>query len=124
MSSNKTYQSPSRAPEYRLHRFVESADVADDTEQMHGMLMQDARWANIQVIPVNGANPDFEVMFWSEEAGKFISSYTPLTFSGMGVNTPFEFTVEVNGRRIWVKVPSLSSGSCKIYVSSFNTNQR
>jgi hypothetical protein len=122
--SGRTFQNPERAPEYNLHREVAAADVAADTVKAHGMVMQDYRYANIQVVPAGGANPDIEVMFWSEEAGAFISEHTALAFSGIGVNTPYEVTVDANGRRLWVMVPTMAAGSCKIFVGGFKTSQR
>jgi hypothetical protein len=113
-----------RAPEYGLHREVDAPDAAASTVKNHGMVMQDYRWANVQVVPAGGANPDIEVMFWSDEAGAFVSEHTPLSFSGIGVNTPYEATVEANGRRIWVKVPTMAAGTCKIFVGGFKTSQK
>lgn len=115
----KTYQSPGNAPEYNLHREVAAADAAADTVKNHGMVMQDYEYANIQVVPTGGANPDIEVLVWCEEAGAFISEHDALVFGGAGVDTPYEVEVEVRGRRIWIMVPTMAAGSCKIFVGGF-----
>ena len=121
--TERLFSNPLRAPEYNLHRVVDAVDAAADTVKAHGMLMQDYKYANIGVVPAGGADPDIEVMFWSDEAGAFISAHTALAFSGIGANTPYEVTVEANGRRIWVMVPTLAAGSCKILVGGFKSLQ-
>jgi hypothetical protein len=75
--------------------------------------------AHVQVIPTGGANPSIEVMFWSEAASMFVSAAPKLTTAGQGVDTPYEVTVPVAGRRMLVSITAIGAGSCDIYVAAF-----
>jgi len=117
----RTYNSPERGSEYRLHRDGAAVDSTDSDEQAHGMNMHGFRFANIQVVPNTGANPTTEVMFWSEAAEKFIKANTAIIKAGLGANIPYEYSVEANGRIIWVKV---TVGAAKVYVSGWDNEYR
>lgn len=82
--------------------------------------MDGYQFANVQVIPSGGANPNLEIMWWSEAANQFIQEHTPLTKAGVGIDTPFEFTVECFGRNMFVAVTTLAAGKAEIYVSGFD----
>lgn len=110
---------PQQAPMYTLYRDVASNDSTPETDKKQGMNMSGYKTANIQVFPEGGGNPTIDVHFWSEEAGKFIQGTTAISKAGVGVNVPHEFSVDVNGRMIYLVVSSLSAGSVKLLVSGF-----
>ena len=99
------------APDYAIHRKdVAAVDTLPETEELHGMNMQGFEVAHIQVIPSGGADPDVEVLYWSPQAGEFIVVDPADTRTGAGVDTPYEFTVQVRGRLIFVAVTTLAAG--------------
>ena len=119
--AKEVFNSPKRAPEYVLYRDVNVVDSADSTVKAHGMNMAGFRFANIQVVPDAGQNPTTEVMFWSEEADKFIKEHVALIKTGIGSATPYEFSVDANGRIFWVKQ---TVGTGKIFVSGWEEEHR
>lgn len=112
--------SPQKSPTYTLYRdAVATNDTLPVTNINLGINMSNYKTANIQVVPSGGANPTIGVLFWSEEAEKFIQETTAISKTGVGANTPHEFSVDANGRILFVAVSSLSAGSVKILVSGF-----
>lgn len=122
--SEETKRSPSHAPDYALHRYVaEANDTLPETAKQHGMNMHGFQHANIQVVPDTGTpDPSIKVLFWSDKADKFVETHMGLSFSGKGAGTPYETTVECNGRVMFVAVVAgMSAGKvCRVYVSGFN----
>lgn len=115
-------QSIQKSPEYVLHRDgVSSADSTVNSYN-HGINTSHYDKANIQVVPSGGANPNVEVLWWSEEASKFISEHTAIAKNGVGANTPFEFTVDCLSRVMFVSVTTIAAGSVKIFVSGAGLN--
>ena len=105
MASTETTRNPLQAPEYACHRIVkDAADSLPETNKARGINMHQALRALIQVVPSGGANPNVAVLWWSEEAGKFVQEHTAITKVGIGVNTPYEFDVDANGRIMFVAV--------------------
>lgn len=98
--------SPSLAPNFTLHRTksgsVDSIPAGIPVLPSAGMNMTGFLRAVIQIVPTAGttAAADATVYFWSEKAGKFVVS--SLAKTAPAVNTPYQFSVEVNGGIIWV----------------------
>lgn len=109
------------APNYGLHREnIAVVDAGNITNKKKGINCGAYRYANIQVVPLTGAgNPTVEVLFWSEKAGKFIKAHTALTKAGIGAGVPYEFTVECNGRIMFVFVTGTLTGGVNVYVSGY-----
>ena len=110
--------SPKIAPDYGHHRVdVGLADTLPETERNHGMNMGAYRKANIQVVPGPTSNPTATVLFWSSAASAFVAEHTPIVRTGMGVGVPYEFTVEPNGRIIFVALSgTVNSGANAVNV--------
>jgi hypothetical protein len=107
MASTETTRNPSQSPEYSCHRIVKNAaDSLPETNTARGINMRAALRALIQVVPSGGANPTITVQWWSEEAGKFVQEHTAITKAGVGINTPYEFALDCNGRIMFVAVTS------------------
>lgn len=117
MASTETTRNPQEAPEYSCHRIVKNAaDGASQTTKELGINMRGALRALIQVVPSGGANPNVAVSWWSEEAGAFIQEHTPITKAGVGVNVPYEFAVDANGRIMLVTVTAGIAGGQTVRV--------
>lgn len=109
------------APDYGLHRKkLVTADTGTITNKKRGINCGSYRFANIQVVPYTGTpNPTVEVLFWSEKASKFIHANTALSKTGIGAGVPYEFTVECNGRLMFVFVTGTLTGGVDVYVSGY-----
>jgi hypothetical protein len=92
------------APDSTPWRTVTGAVDAVFDSQGIGVNAGQYRFVNVEVLPSGGANPNLEVLFWSDLAGAFVSENVALTKNGIGVDTPFTFTVEANGRIFLVAV--------------------
>jgi hypothetical protein len=77
----------------------------------------------VQVVPSGGANPSVAVFWWSEEAEKFVQEHVALAKAGVGVNAPYEFTVESRGRIMFVAVTAIAAGTVDVYVSGFDPHK-
>ena len=115
--------SPQLTPDYGHHRSeVETADSLPNTTRPHGINMGSYRVANVQVVPGPTSNPTATVLWWSEAAGAFIQEHTPIVRAGVGAGVPYEFTVEPNGRIMYVALSgTINSGvnAVNVYVSGF-----
>jgi hypothetical protein len=80
--------------------------------------------ANVQVVPEGGANPSVSVYWWSDAANAFVQEHVPITKAGVGINTPFEFSVQANGRIMFVAIAAISAGSASVYVSGHDVEKR
>lgn len=117
----ETQGNPFQAPSYARHRSgIAALDVAAITKRERGINMASHAQGHVQVVPSSGANPDVEVLWWSEEASQFISENPAIAKSGAGIDTPYEFTVEARGRIMFVSVTGGATGSIEIMVSGFN----
>jgi hypothetical protein len=120
--ADETTRSPTSAPAYVLHRKInDAADSLPVTDRLRGINMRSYSHAHVQVVPSGGANPPARVMFWSEEAGKFINAHTALTWAAGGINTPYEFTVECRGREMIVVCESgiAATQQVKVFVAGY-----
>lgn len=116
--------SPHSAPEYSLHReAVTAPDVIANVIKKHGCNASMYNYVHVQIIPTSGANPNVAIWWWSEEADLFIQQHTPITYAGVGANTPYEFTVEPKGRIFFVQVAAISAGTVNILTSGFERHQ-
>lgn len=106
-----------RAPNYSEHRKdVDTADTVFNDVDM-GIKMTDYKKAHIQVVPSGGANPTVKVKWWSEAAQLFIDEHTAISKAGVGVNTPYEFTVDCEGRIMLVDIDAIAAGTASVYVA-------
>lgn len=117
------HSSPELAPKYNFIRSVTAVDVPANLTRKHGVNAGMYRFAHVQVIPSGGGNPTVEIMWWSEAAAKFVKEHVALVKAGIGVNTPFEFSIEPRGRIFAVVVTVLAAGQADIYVSGFQHEQ-
>ena len=114
--------SASMSPEFVLYRTVAGADDSGTfSAKSQGINMADFAEAIVQVIPSAGIDPDATVYFWSEEAAKFIKANPDIVFSGIGAGEPYQFTVAVKGRIMFVAVAgTLGVGdSAKVMVAGW-----
>lgn len=113
--------STQKAPEYAIHRnAIAAPDTIANIKMAQGVNMSGYTNANIQVVPSGGANPNVAVYWWSETANKFIQEHTPITKAGIGVDTPYEFTVNCYGRIMFVAVAVIAAGIASVAISGFN----
>lgn len=116
----ETQGNPLQAPFYARHRSGIDALDGTITERARGINMAQHAQAHVQVLPSSSANPTVEVLWWSEEASRFISENPVLTKAGAGADAPYEFTVDARGRIMFVAVTAGATGSIEIMVSGFN----
>lgn len=110
------------APKYSIHRNgITAADGAASTNERDGESFAGYDLGIVQIIPSGGANPTVELMVWSEAAGKFISANPAASKTGLGADTPYEFTFTAAGRKFWVMVTALAAGSVDVYVAGHRT---
>lgn len=109
--------SPSTAPVFTRHRTVKvTPDSAPITDKKRGMNMLGYEKAHIQIIPSTGITPTAEVLFWSEAASKFISEQTAISKPSPGAGVASEFTVDVQGRVIFVYITGTIGASKQVDV--------
>jgi len=99
--------SPSTSPVFTIHRVVkDSADAGDITNRALGMNMHGYRSGAIRVVPSANANPIVEVLFWSGEAGKFISRVHAVETGAFGAGVAFDLSFRAFGGVVFVRVKS------------------
>lgn len=97
--------SPASSPVYTIHRVVhDAADSGDVTKASRGMNFYGFRTGTVRVVPSVSAQPSVEVLFWSEEAGKFISRFPKVESGGFGAGVPFELSFAAFGGVAFLKV--------------------
>ncbi len=115
--------SPKIAPDYGHHRKdVGTVDVIANAVRNHGINMGAYRLVNIQVVPGPTSNPTATVYWWSEAASAFVQEHTPITRAGLGVGVPYEFTVDANGRIMYVALTGTINGGANavnVHVSGY-----
>lgn len=120
-----TSRGPGNAPNFNTHRTgVTATDTIANVTARQGMNMEGYEHAHIQVIPSGGANPTVQVYYWAPgvgSSGAWIREHTAATFAGVGADTPFGFTVQPRGRKMFVAVTTLAGGSVRIDVAGFRT---
>lgn len=112
------------APEYGHHRQnITVADTPPEDVEAHGVNCADHRYALVQVIPKGaGGNPTATVYFWSETKGEFIAPHTALAYAGKGAGVPYEFDVDVKGRKMFIGLTGTLTGGIDVYVSGYGLN--
>ncbi|KXH75412.1 MAG: hypothetical protein AM326_03410 [Candidatus Thorarchaeota archaeon SMTZ-45] len=121
--SEELVGSLSHTPVYAYHRYLSgSSDTLPETVKRHGLNTEGFKFAHVQVVPSDGANPNVKVLFWSDKAAKFVEKHSSLSFAGKGVDVAFEFDVECNGRTMFVSIPSgVTAGQkCRVYAAGFH----
>lgn len=99
--------SPSTSPVFTIHRIVkDSADAGDITNRALGMNMHGYKTGVLRVVPSANANPIIEVLFWSGEAGKFVSRVYPVESGAFGDGAAFDLSFKAFGSVVFVKVRS------------------
>lgn len=107
------------APQNKMYRAaVAAVDTVFDDQKM-GLNCGERSTLHVNVIPSGGANPTVEVLFWSDAAGRFIKAHTALTRAGIGADTPFAFSVDPQGRIVFIAVTVLAGGAVAIETSSY-----
>jgi len=116
--------SPASAPEYNVHREdIATADVIANVVKKHGCNAYMYRYVHVQVVPEGGANPDVAVWWWSDKVDSFVQEHVPIAKSGVGANTPYEFTIEPRGRIFFVQIAAIVAGSVSVLTSGFERHQ-
>lgn len=117
-------QSPLRAPDYVLYRFISAQDGAPQlADQNQGINGRNYKWLNFQVVPVNVAkrpigddfssvaaaavtNPSVRVRYWCNKMNAWIKTNPDVTFAGTGTGAAYEFSVQNNGRDVMIELTS------------------
>lgn len=114
-------QSVTVAPGMILYRAgIAAVDTLPEANQKLGVNFGHYETAHVNVIPSGGADPDVEVLYWSDAAGAFIREHVALTKAGVGADTPFSFTFPVGGRIAFIAVTTLAGGAVDIEVAGYN----
>lgn len=110
---------------WSLHRegvtAVDTLPLTGVAAKKRGMNMQGYDTALIEVMPSGTANPTVTVLYWSQRLERFVREHTNLVFTGVGADTPFQFSVECRGRVMFVAVTTLAAGSVNIGVAGART---
>lgn len=116
----QTTRTPKSTPDFAPHREVTAPDSSPVTvtDKALGMNMAGAPRAVIQVVPETGDSPSIEVLFWSEEAGKFVRAHTALAFAGVGASVPYVVQIQADGQVLFVAVTAGIATGCKIFVAA------
>lgn len=108
------------APKYTLHRQNVIAPDGAITNDMQGFNASGYEKLHVQVVAEDGANPSVEVLVWSSQLGQFISCHTPLAFTGKGVDTSYEFTIDALGRQMFVAVTAIAAGTASVHIAGWH----
>lgn len=111
-----------KAPDYKLYRTLSAVDTIPATDKNQGLNCQNYETVHFEVVPTVACNPAFELMFWSEAAGKFVSAHTPVTLSQKGAGVAYTYSYDVKGRIVLLAATTLAAGSVSIYTNAFGTN--
>ena len=115
--------SPAQAPDWQLCRVVDAQDATFDEKKMgvNCGTYQRVRFSVVPydkdptiddtAVPGGTANPDIEVLIWSESAGAFLSFDDPIIKSGAGAGTAYMVDVEnANGAILLLAITNALSG--------------
>jgi hypothetical protein len=109
-----------KAPGFSLYRNVTVDDGLPLIDPLLALNTVELDDLTIQVIPQTNSNPVVSILFWSQEATKFVAAHgSGYTFSAKGAGIPWVATVKTYGLKVIVAVTGgMSSGeTCKILVS-------
>jgi hypothetical protein len=110
---------PKHSPIFTVHRTITAIDASAITTRNWGMVMAGFEKAIIKVVPTATADVDIEAMFWSNSASKFIVANPRLQATGLGAGVGYDYTVDVNGRRLFVYVTGTIGTGVEIQVAGF-----
>lgn len=96
--------SAQRSPIFTVHRTRTAVDAGIITTRGWGMVMAEFKTAIIRVVPTPTANITVQAMFWSASSGRFIPANPALQQAGVGAGVPYDYTIEVNGRVLFVYI--------------------
>jgi hypothetical protein len=114
-------QNTTQAPDSKLYRTVAANDAGPFTDKKQGLNCGQYNRLSVEVAPSGGDNPTVEVLVWSEAAGAFVKTNPAFTKTGLGVNTPYVFTFDCDGRIVFIAVNSGAGvGETKIATSGFD----
>jgi hypothetical protein len=117
-------QNTTQAPYSKLYRTVVANDVLPVTDKKQGLNCGQYNRLSVEVIPSGGDNPTVAVLIWSEEAGAFIALNPAFTKAGVGVDTPYAFTFDCDGRIVFIAVTAGGgAGETKIATSGFDMSE-
>jgi hypothetical protein len=125
-------RAPAYAPDWQLHRVTNAQDTVF-TEKKHGVNCGHYKSVRFAIVPYDNdptrvpgatpggsANPNVEVMIWSESAGEFLSFPTALTGTGVGAGDPYMVDVEnANGAILFVAVTAAPGGVVAISAQGY-----
>jgi len=99
------------SPDFRLHRdavtTVDALPVTDKNMGVNGS-GYDEGLANLKVGAGGGVT--FEVLYWSDLAGAFISESSPITFA-VGASSAMAVQFPIKGRRFFISVNINAAGA-------------
>lgn len=129
---------PALAPDWQLNRVVSAQDVAPFTGQRASKGLNASHYEAIRfmVVPMDAdptinpsaapggaANPNVEVMVWSEQANTFVSLPTPITATGGGAGVAYMVDVpDANGSIIACMVTNAPGGVVAISAQGYDRN--
>lgn len=130
-------QSPLRAPEYQIYRFLTVADSVFNLPAT-GVCGRNYKWLNFSVVPVNVAarpkeddfsavvaatttNPSIRVRYWQPLLKVWVKANPDVVLAGLGAGVAYEFSVQNNGRDVMIEMTSgvTASEGVVISVSAF-----
>jgi len=106
-------------------KVTEAPEAGPFITKEHGVNSHAHEYAVVDVAPAAGGNPNVEVLFWSDRAnggnGAFVAENPQLTKTGLGADTPYQFSFPSLGRLFFVAVTGgLAAGqSAEISVSGY-----
>jgi|SRR5690606_9481383 len=138
-------RNPLRSPDYSLYRVVTTDDDGTElTEKSSGINLIGYDKALVQVVPLSSvpdpiydqskfeaefpsdgtdSAPAIEILFWNEALQRFIAHIPAITGKVDGEDNegvPFEMTVDVHGRTMFVQVTGIEDGQAvAIFVAGF-----
>lgn len=105
MASKHISRSPDVTPALKKYKTVDTAvEAGPFATKEHGVNMGHYEMAIIDVKAEGGANPDVNVLWWSEETGAFVQDNPALAKTGAGADTGYQFSVLALGRIMFVQV--------------------
>lgn len=109
-----------KAPGFSLYRNVTADDSLPLTDPKLALNTCETEDLTIMVLPGATSNPAVSILFWSEEASKYVVAHgSGYTFAAKGAGVPWVATVKCYGMKVAVAVTGGMVGgeTCKILVS-------
>lgn len=126
---------PACAPDWQLNRVVSAQDTVFNVRN-HGVNMGHYQTARFSIVPYDkdptkdptalpggSANPNVEVMIWSESAGEFLSFPTAITKTGTGAGNAYIVDVEnAKGSILLLAITNAPGGIVAVSVQGYDMN--